>query len=192
MKKSLTIPAMVVVLCSPLMAQAEAQSPEQLKTEAKNVIQTLGKNLMGELKAAAEQGGLPAAIQVCNTKALPITDDVSGMKGWQISRTSLKLRNPQNAPDAWERQVLEQFATQAEQGADLKKLAYAEVITGDNGDKKMRLMKAIPVAEQCLACHGSNLKPEVGERLQALYPHDNATGFKAGDLRGAFSLEKQL
>ncbi|WP_417597473.1 Tll0287-like domain-containing protein [Oceanospirillum sp.] len=192
MKNTLTIPAMIVVLGSPLIAQAETQSPEHLKAEAKNVIQTLGKNLMGELKAAAQQGGLPAAIQVCNTKALPITDDVSGMKGWQISRTSLKLRNPQNAPDAWERQVLEQFATQAEQGADLKKLAYAEVITGDNGDKKMRLMKAIPVAEQCLACHGSNLKPEVGERLQVLYPHDNATGFKAGDLRGAFSLEKQL
>ncbi|OOV86646.1 Tll0287-like domain-containing protein [Oceanospirillum linum] len=192
MKKNLTIPAMVVALSSSLVAQAETQSSEQLKAEAKTVIQTLGKNLMGELKSAAQEGGLPAAIQVCNTKALPMTDDVSGMKGWQISRTSLRLRNPQNAPDAWERQVLEQFAVQAEQGADLKKLAYAEVITGDNGDKKMRLMKAIPVAEQCLACHGSNLKPEVGERLQVLYPHDNATGFKAGDLRGAFSLEKQL
>lgn len=192
MKKSLTISAMVVALSSPLMAQAETQSPEQLKAEAKTVIQSLAKNLMGELKSAANEGGLPAAIEVCNTKALPLTDDISGMKGWQISRTSLRLRNPQNAPDAWERKVLEQFATQAEQGADLKKLAYAEVITADNGEKTMRLMKAIPVAEQCLACHGSNLKPEVSARLNELYPHDNATGFQAGDLRGAFSLEKQL
>ena len=156
------------------------------------VIQTLAKNLMGELRATAQKEGLPAAIEVCNTKALPMTADVSGMKGWQISRTSLKLRNPQNAPDAWERKILEQFANQAVQGADLKTLAYSEVITDNTGQKKLRLMKAIPVAEQCLACHGSELKPAVSQKLQMLYPHDNATGFKAGDLRGAFSLEKLL
>lgn len=192
MKKSLTLPTLLLALTTSSMAAAESPSPEALKAEAKTVIQTLAKNLMGELKSAAQEGGLPAAIEVCNTKAMPLTDDVSGMKGWQISRTSLKLRNPQNAPDAWERQVLEQFAAQAEQGADLKKLAYSEVITDSEGRKSLRLMKAIPVAEQCLACHGSQLKPAVSERLQVLYPHDNATGFKAGDLRGAFSLSKPL
>lgn len=192
MKKSLTLPTLLLALTTSSMAAAESPSPEALKAEAKTVIQTLAKNLMGELKSAAQEGGLPAAIEVCNTKAMPLTDDVSGMKGWQISRTSLKLRNPQNAPDAWEREVLEQFAVQAEQGADLKKLAYSEVVTDASGRKSLRLMKAIPVAEKCLACHGSNLKPEVREPLQALYPHDSATGFKAGDLRGAFSLEKPL
>lgn len=192
MKKSFTLSALLLSLASPSVVQAESQTPDELKAEAKMVIQTLAKNLMGELKSAAQEGGLPAAIEVCNTKALPLTDDVSGMKGWQISRTSLRLRNPQNAPDAWERKVLEQFAVQAEQGADLKQLAYAEVITAENGEKTMRLMKAIPVAEQCLACHGSNLKQEVSKPLKELYPHDNATGFNAGDLRGAFSLEKSL
>lgn len=183
------LPALTV---SSLVLAADTPTPAELKAEAKTVIQTLAKNLMGELKTTAQKEGLPAAIEVCNTKALPMTDDVSGMKGWQISRTSLKLRNPQNAPDAWERKVLEQFASQEAQGADLKTLAYSEVITDSTGQKKLRLMKAIPVAEQCLACHGSELKPAVSQKLQALYPHDNAKGFKAGDLRGAFSLEKAL
>jgi len=193
MNKLLTTLALLPVLStSSFVLAADAQTPAELKAEAKTVIQTLAKNLMGELKATAQKEGLPAAIEVCNTKAIPMTDDVSGMKGWQISRTSLKLRNPQNAPDAWERKVLEQFAGQATQGADLKALAYSEVITDNSGQKKLRLMKAIPVAEQCLACHGSELKPAVSQKLQALYPHDNAKGFKAGDLRGAFSLEKAL
>jgi hypothetical protein len=54
------------------------------------------------------------------------------------------------------------------------------------------MMKAIPVAEQCLACHGSKIKPELAEHLQKLYPEDKAIGFSQGDLRGAFSLKKYL
>lgn len=174
------------------LAESTPAEVSALQAEAKSVIQTLASSLGKELKTAAQRDGLPAAIEVCNTKAIPITDDVSGMKGWTIGRTSLKLRNPNNAPDAWERKVLEQFALQADQGADLTKLAYSEVITATNGQKSLRMMKAIPVAQQCLACHGSELNPAVNAKLNSLYPHDNATGFKVGDLRGAFSLEKKL
>ncbi len=170
----------------------QAIDQAQLKTEAKEVIQSLAKHLGGELKKAAKSGGLPAAIEVCNTQAAPITAQVAKDSGWQVARTSLKLRNPSNTPDAWEKVVLEKFSQQASKGANLKTLAYSEVLTDNHGNKTFRMMKAIPVGEKCLACHGSQLKPGISQKLSQLYPSDNAQGFKAGDLRGAFTLQKAL
>lgn len=194
MLKNLNLILAGICLCTSgnLMADNASAPEPTLKFEARTAIQSLASSLGKELKTTAKQHGLPAAIEVCNTKAGPVTQQVSDKHNWQISRTSLKLRNPSNAPDAWEQAVLEKFAQQASQGTDLKKLAYSEVITDSSGQKTFRLMKAIPVGQQCLACHGSQLTPEISSKLQHLYPEDQATGFSVGDLRGAFSLKKTL
>jgi len=190
MKRSMGL-ALLLAMSTVAAASNAAAEPAELKAEAKQVMMALVKSLSGELKAAMKQGGPGAAIEVCNTKALPITAQVSAEKGWQIGRTSMKLRNPENKPDAWEQKVLQQFAEQAGQGADLKKLAFSEVVELD-GQKQFRMMKAIPVQEKCLGCHGSEIKAPVADKLHRLYPEDQATGFSAGDLRGAFSLKKML
>ena len=41
----------------------------------------------------------------------------------------------------------------------------------------------------CLACHGEHPAEAVRERLAALYPEDNASGYREGDLRGVFWAE---
>lgn len=167
-------------------------SEQALKAEAKGVIQALASSLGKTLKATARDKGLPAAIAVCNTQAGPLTQQVSEAENWQISRTSLKLRNPGNAPDHWEKSVLDWFEKQAAQGADLKTLAYSEVVTDASGQQQFRMMKAIPVGQPCLACHGEQLQAEIEAELNRLYPGDKARGFQTGDLRGAFSLSKTL
>ncbi len=70
---------------------------------------------------------------------------------------------------------------------------YAEIVAEPNG-KYFRFMKAIPVQDQCLVCHGdkNNLQPEVKALLNERYPHDQATGYKVGDLRGAVSIKRPL
>jgi len=178
-------------------AYAESATTEKvdipaLQAEAKGVIKALAGHLGGELKKAADSSGLEGAIQVCNTKAAPITQQVSEEQGWTIGRTSLKLRNPDNTPDAWEQKVLEDFAQKAQIGVNLQKLAFSQVLVDENGNRVFRMMKAIPVADKCLACHGSEIKPAVAHKLDLLYPNDQARGFKTGDLRGAFSLKKTL
>ncbi len=61
------------------------------------------------------------------------------------------------------------------------------------GQRTYRYMKAIPTAEKpCLACHGKALAPQVRARLDALYPEDRATGYEAGEIRGAFTLSRPL
>jgi hypothetical protein len=72
-------------------------------------------------------------------------------------------------------------------------MAFAEIVE-EPGGKYFRFMKAIGVQAQCLACHGdpAGMKEEVKALLQERYPHDQAKGYKAGDLRGAVSIKRPL
>ena len=117
--------------------------------------------------------------------------DLSEKTGWDVARTSLKLRNPANQPDAWELAVLNKFEERKAAGEDPAQIAYGEVIEQD-GKKTFRFMKAIPTAELCLSCHGSELSPELQAQLDQLYPTDQARGYQLGDIRGAFTLQKPL
>jgi hypothetical protein len=131
------------------------------------------------------------AIEVCNVAAPAIAADASA-NGWTVGRTSLKARNPKNAPDAWEEAALKEFDAAKAKGADLKTLEKSEIVEKD-GVRTFRFMKAIPTAaEPCLACHGEAIKDPVKAKLAELYPADKATGYKEGDIRGAFTLSKAL
>jgi len=59
-------------------------------------------------------------------------------------------------------------------------------------EQSFRYMKAIQTGGLCLACHGSSVTPEVKKVIQHYYPEDKAIGFNVGDIRGAFTLIKQL
>ena len=149
-------------------------------------------DLAGELKGALKTSGPLAAIQVCNAKATGIASTHSEKNGWVIGRTSLKTRNAANAPDVWERSVLKKFEARKAAGEDPKKMEHYRVVT-KNGKPVFRYMKAIPTAEKpCLVCHGSNLKPKIAEALDKLYPQDQARGYKAGDIRGAFTITQPM
>lgn len=152
---------------------------------AKAAIQELAGALQSELKNAIQGGGPVSAIEVCNTRAMPITHRVSDEQGLNISRVSLKNRNPANQPNAWQAAVLEDFENQKAAGQDVSSLAWSETVEVDGG-QEFRFMKAIPTGDVCLLCHGAQLAPGVSQALAELYPEDKATGFSIGDIRGAF------
>ncbi|MBU0501264.1 MAG: DUF3365 domain-containing protein [Gammaproteobacteria bacterium] len=184
MKLATTLAATACLMSTPLFAMDN----EQRAADSRAAVQALVGQLKGELQAAMEQGGPVAAIQVCNTKADTIAENLSQEKGMEIGRTSLKVRNTKNEPDTWERAVMEKFEVRKMAGEDPTKMEFFEVVEA-NGKKSFRYMKAIPTAEKpCLACHGAELKPEVSAKLDELYPADKARGFKAGDIRGAFTI----
>lgn len=168
-----------------------AQPTETLTMEARALTKAFAAALKAELMKGMSQGGPAAAVKVCNTEAPTIADDVDGAEGWKVGRTSLKLRNPKNAPDDWEREQLERFAEDKAAGKSPDQLE-ASTIVEQGGTKTFRYMKAIPTAAMCLSCHGSDLATEVEAKLDELYPKDAARGFSAGDLRGAFTLQKTL
>ena len=188
--KKLVIAAMLFSL--PFTVSADMG---QYKAEAKKITGAYFEELKGELGKGMKAGGPVAAIGVCNTRAPEIAMEHSQSSGWDVGRTSLRLRNPNNAPDVWETKVLQQFEEQRAKGEGPDALVHAEVVE-DGGEKYFRFMKGIvmPPLEKmpCLKCHGEDIDPNTAATLDVLYPQDKARGYKAGQVRGAFTLKKKL
>ncbi len=189
---TLTRSLTAVLMLSALQPSSATEELQPLVDESHRVLKVFKTELQNKLKSAIKEGGPINAIQACNEKAAPIGMKLSEKKGIKVARTSLKVRNPDNAPDEWETQILNQFESRKAAGEKPTGLEHAVIIEKD-GQRVFRYMKAIPTASiPCLACHGENLKPEIAAKLDELYPNDKARGFKKGDLRGAFSLTKIL
>jgi hypothetical protein len=144
---------------------------------------------MGEFKKAIKKGGPLLAISVCADKAPEIANAISRKTGWMVRRVSLKTRNPMNNPDAYETKFLQE----TESSPGKKTGEIAEVIE-IGGRKEFRYMKVIKTAPPCLTCHGMTEKiaPEIKKEIISRYPYDRATGYKPGDIRGAFSIRIPL
>jgi hypothetical protein len=173
-------------LLSPLIANAadEAMWPEWVG-KSRDLSTQLGKELKAELGAAIEKGGPVAAIDVCRSRAPAIAARLSAESGARVGRTALKVRNSGNAPDDLERAVLEQFAGDLASGRVEGPLEAAFEIKREGGIER-HYLRAIPTEALCLTCHGETLAPELAAAIAREYPNDQATGFKLGELRGAF------
>lgn len=167
--------------------KADVSDNAALLEEARGLVKkfsgTLGQTLMGGF----EEGGVEGGITVCHGEAPKIAAQLSAETGWDLARTSAKLRNPDNAPDEWESMVLAEFAKRQEAGEDVKAMEFSAI-----DGHTFRYMKAIPMGEGCLACHGSDVDPDTMGTISSLYPEDKATGFGVGTVRGAFTLRKEL
>ncbi|NMP30246.1 DUF3365 domain-containing protein [Thalassotalea sp. M1531] len=193
MKKALHF-LLFFTLIFPLISFANTSQQEtehQLNGEAKQKIQLFAKQLKSTLQAGVKQGGLVHGMRICQEVANDIAHSYS-TDGWTIGRTSLKLRNTDNAADNWQRKQLIKFEKQLAEGVKPKKLMSSEIIQQSDGKQVYKFAKAIPTGKLCLNCHGSNIKPEVKSALNLQYPNDVAVGFKLGELRGAFIATKQL
>ena len=155
--------------------------------EARGITQQFQKTLKHELQAAIKTGGLKKAVDVCSIRAPEIAEEITAETGWRIGRTSLKTRNQNNRPTAQEKAVLDEFESRKSAGEDLAKMEWWKQ-QGAN----MMYMKAIPMKGLCLSCHGMAVDASLKNHLKELYPLDTATGFKIGDIRGAFSLQKYI
>lgn len=184
--------AACLILAPAVHAEQPGTTPDARITAARAASKELGEALKSQLVAALKSGGAIAALSVCNTVAPSIAAGISQQRTMDVGRTALKVRNTANAPDAFETRVLEDFAKKIAAGADPATLEHAETVT-ENGSSTFRYMKAIPMAaEPCAACHGTNVKPEVKAAVDQLYPKDQATGFKPGELRGAFTIKQAV
>jgi hypothetical protein len=163
---------------SPLLLADEADSKlDQSRQLALELQRALGAVLM----SAMRNDGPLAAIAVCHEQAPAIAERVSLPTDAQVSRTALRVRNAANQPTPEQRLILEQMLAQLQQDPTTAPESWQT-----NQDGSHQYMKAIVMQPQCMACHGHSVKPEVLAAIQQRYPHDQATGFKVGDLRGAF------
>lgn len=178
------------------VAHAQSAAPKlpdaEMVTAARARAMELGGKLKGQLEAAMKADGPVAALGVCKTVASTIASDLGSAYGGKIGRTALKVRNPANTADDFEKDVMQRFLAEAAKGADVAKLEHAEIVER-NGKRVFRYMKAIPMAAApCAACHGTAVAPELLQSIRELYPDDQAIGFRPGEIRGAFTIAKPL
>ncbi len=170
-------------------ADNQSHSLKEFEHNASMKINALATDLKKELGASMQSGGPVAAINTCKIKAPEITNQLNSTDSVKIKRTSLRLRNPNNAADDWEQKVLASFEEKLSSGIPIKELTYSEKITSTD-QTTLRMMRAIPMQPACLSCHGDKqtMNKDLISALQQDYPDDLATGFSVGEIRGAFSV----
>lgn len=191
MKKQLLISTSLLLVMSALPALADDMT--QYQEESRKIIKEFASQLGGEMQKEMQANGPVAAIKVCRNVAPAIASEVSRKNGWNVGRKSLKTRNAAlGMPDAWEQKVLADFEKRMEK-ENPANMEFAEVVTEPQG-KFYRYMKAIPVQDVCLKCHGTDetIPQNVKDALKAEYPHDKATGYTLGQIRGGFSIKRPL
>jgi hypothetical protein len=191
-----TRPGLLLFLLAGIGVHGAARADEfdaataQARQWASQLVQQTGAALKKELATSGPEG----AIGVCKQVAPEIAGSISRANGVRVARVSLKVRNAVlGHPDAWEQSVLADFDRRAAAGEKPDAMERAEMVSEPAG-RYFRYMKAIPVQPMCLACHGAPeaLAPAIAEKLAVEYPRDRATGYAAGQIRGAVTVKRLL
>ena len=191
MKKLLLISTSLLLAASALPGLADDMA--QYQEESRKIIKEFASQLSGEMQKEMKANGPVGTIKVCRDVAPAIASEVSRKNGWNVGRKSLKTRNAAlGMPDAWEQKVLADFEKRMEK-ENPANMEFAEIVAEPQG-KFYRYMKAIPVQDLCLKCHGTDetIPHNVKDALKAEYPHDKATGYTLGQIRGGFSIKRPL
>ena len=160
--------------------------------EARKAATQVMTQIRAELMREMERTGPIRSIIVCKYSAPEMTSAVSRQTGMRVTRVSLRPRNRAlGEPDAWEQQALLDFEKRLAKGEKAEGLEASEVVAEPAG-RFFRYMKAIPMAQPCLACHGpvASMSEGVKAQLAQEYPHDRAVNYELGQIRGGVSVKR--
>jgi hypothetical protein len=188
------IRSLLVISITAFSSLSNADELKDREAASKKVAAEFVNQLGTKLKAEMKAGGPVAAIKVCRDVAPDIANQLSLENGWRVTRVSMKPRNAMlGTADEWESRNLADFERRAGEGESYQDMTSSSIVL-EGGKSYYRFMKPIPVQPVCLNCHGSDneISPAVKAELDKYYPHDRATGYKVGDLRGAISIKQPI
>lgn len=185
--------ALTTVTCSLLLCSCTENAEKKSGNNTDNVswssmgdtiiaktFDTLRNTLIRETSAHGFAGG----IGFCSVNAQPLTAAFA-TTGTVVKRTSVKLRNPANAPDSIEAAVFALFSQHKDSGLQVKPVLKST----DDGSN--HYFKPIIMQAMCLHCHGEkgkNIAQATWDSIQKKYPADAAFNYKEGDLRGLWHI----
>jgi len=157
---------------------ATANDDQAWLARGAETLAPLKQQLKGELMEGMKKGAANA-IDVCSVRAPEIAKAV-GSETVTVGRTSHKLRNPDNAPRAWIKPLLDAYVANPQS-------LEPRVVHLDDG--RVGYVEPITVGPMCLTCHGSSISQDTKAAIDAKYPKDEAIGFENRDFRGVFWVE---
>lgn len=149
--------------------------------KSRDLSKELGTRLQAELATALAKGDPARAVQTCATAAPRIAQELSRTGQYQIQRISLKPRNSDNQASATDQTILREF----EKLNQVEPTSRLEVLE-ESGEGQLRYLGGIRIKPLCLTCHGANVSAPLLGAIRSQYPQDQATGYRLGELRGAF------
>ncbi len=176
------------VLLSLFSCNEKLSNKEKLEyiSKGKEITQSTFKELSSNLIAQMKLGGPMQAIPFCNTEAIPITKKKEQKFNVSIKRTSEKLRNTENKATERELQIINNYRNALKNNRELTPVVEKNI------NKNIQFYAPIIIDAKCLACHGKfgeELNVKTDSLVKKLYPKDLAIGYKAGDIRGIWSIE---
>lgn len=178
-----------VAVVAPLSAETRTVATQRGRAIVAETFSLLSSNL----QSAIQQGGVSNALPFCSLAASPLTAGMAGKHGVTIRRVTHKARNPADKADAIELAILNQFK------AALPNITATNpplpVVTNLVANTATFFAPIVLNNELCLKCHGEPGKDISADNvavIQRLYPQDEATGFRLGDLRGAWRIDFPL
>ncbi len=187
--------ATVLMACQPATDTTPAEpqvgppdADEASLARAEAAIGELGMRLRAALQGRMQAEGPLGAIDFCTVQAPVIASEVMQAHGVRLGRTSERVRNPANAATEWQAAVLRDFAANVADG-EAPEAQRAVLRDGLPDGVALRFMRGIRVEAPCTLCHGREIDPGIAKAIAANYPDDAATGYREGELRGAFWVE---
>ncbi len=181
MKKSVVFSVMLVG-CFVFALENEHNVSMTPKEQGISYIKMLGGTLKEQLESQmkADPSG-QKAMDFCAVKADEITKEINQKlpKGATVRRTSLKTRNPKNAGTIEDMVAIKEYQEKIKNGT----FSPDEILVKEKNGVT-HIYKPLVTTNACLTCHGENIAPAIKAKIDTNYPHDLATGFKAGTLRG--------
>lgn len=165
-----------------------------LLDESRAVATQIVGQIRGDLVRELDRTGPVRAVTVCKYSVPEITSSISRQTGMRVTRVALRARNRSlGEPDVWEQRVLLDFENRVARGEKADNLEFHEIVDEPAG-RAFRYMKALPMSQPCLLCHGpsSQLSDGVKALLTIEYPNDKAVDYTIGQVRGAVSVKKSL
>ena len=186
---TVVVTSLLLLNCSDKEMEVTEEQREQMRTTAADFMDELKGILLNQVQT----NGVVSALDVCSDTAQVLTNEFGLQRGVFIKRVSVKNRNTNNFPDAYEQNVLNSFQEMLRNKKLDGKTELAELVK-EGEFTYLRYMKPILIQPECLNCHGSesNMQGEVSSLIAERYPNDKALDYKPGDLRGAISIKKLI
>lgn len=176
-------PAPVATFVEPTSTEAKPY-----RSTGEYAIDRLVMTMITDSAAAVSKQEEVAALSTFHLRDLPKKDGtIAGLpRIVDMKLTSLKVRNPKNAPDAAEKLALKKVQVDLDVGNPPRVLV--QKIEQPGGAVEWRVYKPLANIKQCGSCHGklADMAPELRTAIAKAYPEDKGYGFQTGEWRGLF------
>lgn len=166
---------------------ADDATVADVRQSGEDAIQLIGNKLIREANQVLAAKGAEDAIDLLHLKAFPIPAAAAGKPQiTAVKRTSLRVRDPANAPDNADLAALISIQKELMDGNSPPRVLIQRVEASATTPEEWRVYRPISVMASCVVCHGptDSLLPSVKAKLERLYPEDKATDYAAHQWRG--------